>query len=64
MENNDARKLEIALGDGIKKIEKNEIETSVVQRRSICANKTLKAGSILRSDDDLFKTMRINLQTL
>lgn len=50
----DARRLEFALGDGIKKIEKNEIETSVVQRRSICANKTLKAGSILRSDDLIY----------
>lgn len=50
----DARMLEAALGDGIKKIESNEIETSIVQRRSICVKKSLKAGNILESDDLIY----------
>lgn len=50
----DARMLEVALGDGIKKIESNEIETSIVQRRSICVKKSLKAGNTLESDDLIY----------
>ena len=45
------RELENALGDGIKKIEKNELETSIVQRRSICASKDLEVGQILTQNN-------------
>jgi N-acetylneuraminate synthase len=36
-----------SLGDGIKRVEENEIETVVLQRRSIRASKSLIAGQIL-----------------
>jgi len=41
------RLLESAMGEEIKKIENNEIETSVLQRRSIRAIRDLKAGEVL-----------------
>lgn len=45
------RELEDALGDGQKRVEENELETIVVQRRSICSNKNLKSGHrILKGD--------------
>ena len=47
------RELEYALGDGIKKIEANELETSKIQRRSLRFSKDLKKGSVI-SKDDLF----------
>ena len=45
------RELEHALGDGVKKIEKNELETCIVQRRSICASKDLEAGQTITNND-------------
>ena len=51
-----SKELEMSLGDGIKKIEKNEIETVVLQRRSIRINKEIKKGHILkRSDLDVLR---------
>ena len=50
------RELELALGTGIKKIEPNEIETSVVQRRALRAKRNLVAGSRICSDD--FEALR------
>jgi sialic acid synthase SpsE len=47
----DSRLLESALGDGDKKIEANEIESGVVQRRSIRYSRALKSGSILSRED-------------
>ena len=46
-----ARELELALGDGKKAVEENENDTVIVQRRSICASKNLKAGSTLCRED-------------
>jgi len=40
-----------ALGDGIKRIEENEKETAVVQRRSLRYCKNLKAGHIIKKED-------------
>jgi len=45
-----SRELEYALGDGIKKIENNEIESSIVQRRSIFMKKNVQKGSKLLSE--------------
>lgn len=45
-----ARELEYALGDGVKKIEKNEIESSIVQRRSIFIKKNIKKGEKISKD--------------
>lgn len=45
------RELELALGCGVKKVEPNELETVVVQRRSLRATKALKAGEVLREGD-------------
>ena len=45
------RRLEMALGSNEKKIEKNEAETVILQRRSIRLNKNLKAGSIIKKED-------------
>ena len=44
------RELEFACGDGVKRIEKNELNTVVVQRRSIRANKNLKKGTKLNEN--------------
>lgn len=40
-----------ALGDGIKKVEENEKESFYVQRRSICANRTIKKGEKIKAND-------------
>lgn len=45
------RELERALGNGIKKVEENEKNTVVIQRRSLRANKNLSAGEVLSYDD-------------
>lgn len=44
------RELEFSLGDGIKRIEENEKQSMIVQRRSIRAIGTLKAGDILTAE--------------
>lgn len=46
-----ARELEYALGNGIKRIEDNERETVVLQRRSLCATRDLASGHQLRDED-------------
>ena len=46
-----SRELELALGDGIKKVEGNEIESKIVQRRALRASKDLPSGSILCKED-------------
>ncbi|MGI9044540.1 MAG: N-acetylneuraminate synthase family protein [Gemmatimonadaceae bacterium] len=46
------RELERSLGDGMKRIEPNERDTVVVQRRCLRASRDLRAGEIL-SDSDL-----------
>ena len=45
------RELEFALGCGVKKIEDNELETAILQRRSIRTRKYLKAGSVIGEKD-------------
>jgi sialic acid synthase SpsE len=44
------RELEAALGNGIKQVEKNEIETYIVQRRAICARNAIKKGTIIKGE--------------
>ena len=44
------RELELALGDGIKRVEGNEKTTVVVQRRAVRAAKNLKKGEVLGSE--------------
>lgn len=44
------RELERALGSGIKKIEQNEKDTVVIQRRSIRANRMISRGEFLMSE--------------
>ena len=46
-----SRNLENALGDGIKKVEKNEIKTVVLQRRATRAIKNLKKGQKITRED-------------
>ena len=46
-----SRELENALGDGIKRIEDNEKETVIVQRRSIRLNKDKKVGEAVSMED-------------
>ena len=45
------RELELAMGDGIKRIELNETNTFIVQRRAICAGKDLKQGHVIQKTD-------------
>lgn len=47
----ESRRLEKALGDGKKKIEKNELESYYVQRRSVYTLKNLKKGQVLNKSD-------------
>jgi N-acetylneuraminate synthase len=47
----DTRMLEAALGDGRKKIEDNEGQTVVLQRRCVRAARDLPAGTVLTRDD-------------
>lgn len=44
------RELEAALGDGVKRIEKNEMETVVIQRRALRLKTSLDAGTTLSPD--------------
>lgn len=48
---NRTRELEYALGDGMKKIEKNEVDTVVIQRRSLYLKRDMKIGEKLTFDD-------------
>lgn len=45
------RELELAMGSGVKKVEYNELETVVVQRRSLRATSNLKAGHVIKEGD-------------
>ena len=45
------RELEFSLGNGVKKIEDNEKETEVLQRRGIRARVDLPKGHIITRDD-------------
>ena len=45
------RELEYALGDGVKRIEQNELETVLIQRRALRATKDLAAGTQLVASD-------------
>jgi len=47
----ESRRLEKALGNGIKKIEKNELESYYVQRRSVYTLKNLKKFELLKKED-------------
>lgn len=42
-----SRELELAMGDGVKRIEANETETVVIQRRAVRAAEPLPAGTVL-----------------
>ncbi|MFA6174962.1 MAG: N-acetylneuraminate synthase family protein [Phycisphaerae bacterium] len=46
-----SRELELAIGDGIKKIEENEKDSSVIQRRALRFTKDLKKGHVLQAED-------------
>tara|TARA_B100000029_G_scaffold511399_2_gene605343 strand:- start:465 stop:1523 length:1059 start_codon:yes stop_codon:yes gene_type:complete len=46
-----SKELELALGDGKKRIEKNEFDSAVVQRRSIFVKKNIKKGQIIEKKD-------------
>lgn len=45
------RELEAALGTGVKKVEENEMQTVVLQRRALRLVRDLPAGHVLTSDD-------------
>lgn len=45
------RELEFSLGDGVKRIEDNEKQTAVVQRRSLCAARDMEAGQVISKTD-------------
>ena len=44
------RDLESAMGDGVKRVEKNELNSIIVQRRSIRANQNLNKGTVIREN--------------
>lgn len=45
------RELELALGDGVKRVEENEREAAVVQRRCVRLARDVPAATLLRSSD-------------
>lgn len=46
-----SRELEASLGDGVKRIEGNELDTVVVQRRCIRLTHNIEAGEVLNQED-------------
>lgn len=46
-----SRELELALGDGIKRVEKNETETVMIQRRCLRLKRNMEVGAKLTVDD-------------
>tara|TARA_B100000886_G_scaffold329703_1_gene279371 strand:+ start:819 stop:1889 length:1071 start_codon:yes stop_codon:yes gene_type:complete len=46
-----SRELEFSLGDGRKKVELNEKETVILQRRALRASRNIKKGTILTKED-------------
>ena len=50
------RELELALGDGVKRVEENEQETVIIQRRSLRAVIDLSKGTVLNESD--FEALR------
>lgn len=48
---NRTRELEAALGNGIKRIEENELQTAILQRRSIRSAENLDVGSTIKAAD-------------
>jgi sialic acid synthase SpsE len=46
----DVRRLESALGDGVKRIEANEIESRVVQRRALRVREAVPEGTVLTAE--------------
>jgi N-acetylneuraminate synthase len=47
----DPKALALSIGDGIKKLESNEMNTVIVQRRAVRATRDLKAGDVLIKSD-------------
>lgn len=45
------RELELALGDGVKRVEANEQDTVIVQRRALRLTRPMEAGSIISPED-------------
>lgn len=50
------RELELALGDGFKRVEENEQETIIIQRRAMRATRNLKMGAVIKGGD--FEALR------
>ena len=48
------RRIEYALGETTKKVEENEKETVIIQRRSIRSNKTLIKGHAIEESDLIY----------
>ncbi|MDR1361744.1 MAG: N-acetylneuraminate synthase family protein [Holosporaceae bacterium] len=46
-----SKELEFALGDGIKRVEENEKETVIVQRRCIRLNRSMSNGDVISGND-------------
>ena len=47
----ETRKLEAALGDGIKRVEKNEVASQIVQRRSLRYAHSFSSGYKIKAED-------------
>lgn len=47
----DVRKLELALGSGVKIVEENEVDARIVQRRAMRYRRSVGAGHIIQSED-------------
>ena len=45
------RELELALGDGVKRIEANEHDSAVVQQRALRLKRSLAAGETVQTED-------------
>lgn len=45
------RELELSMGNGIKIVEKNEENSAIVQRRSLCAKTNLSVGHVIKKED-------------
>lgn len=46
--------LQYALGDGVKRVEANERETAILQRRAICVRQSLPANHVIQANDLIY----------
>ena len=58
----DTRLLEMAMGSSLKKVEDNELETVILQRRSIRIVNSIDVGDTIKEKDFQFRDLVLRMQ--